>query len=213
MTRVYILRHGQSLGNVDRIFLGHTDWGLTELGKKQADCVIDFFKDISIDKIYSSDLIRTKETVRPTAEDKNLEIISRENLREIHAGKWEGLSLSEIEAAFPEIWNIWKRADAEDLRLPQGESTKEVSDRIYSEIELLSKQNDGKAILITTHAMAIRIFTNRVLGRSLSQLCDTSWVANASVSCFVFDNGEFKIEFLNNVEHLGDLVTTVPKGV
>ncbi len=213
MTSLYILRHGQSLGNIDNIFLGHTDWELTELGKKQAEYVINFFRDIKIDKIYSSDLVRAIQTVTPTAKAKNLEIIGRENLREIYAGKWEMLSFDEIDEAYPEMWGIWKRADGENLELPDGESAKELTDRICLEIEKLSKQNDGKTILITTHAMAIRCFTNKVLGRSLSELCGTHWVPNASVSHFVYENGEFKIDFLGNAEHLGNLVTVLPKGV
>lgn len=213
MTCVYLLRHGQSLGNIDNLFLGHTDWGLTELGKKQADCVINFFKDINIDKIYSSDLIRARETAQPTAENKNLEIIGRENLREIYAGKWEGLSFDEIDKTYPEMWDIWKKADGENLRIPDGESIGELTERIYSEIKALSEENDGKTLLIATHAVAIRCFTNKVLSRPLSKLCETAWVPNASVSRFVYENGEFKIDFLGNAEHLGELVTAFPKGV
>ena len=61
--------------------------------------------------------------------------------------------------------------------------------------------------------MAIRCFTNKVLSRPLSKLCETAWVPNASVSRFVYENGEFKIDFLGNAEHLGELVTAFPKGV
>ena len=53
-----MIRHGQSIGNLNRVYLGHTDWDLTELGYKQAELVCEYLKDEKIDIIYSSDLIR-----------------------------------------------------------------------------------------------------------------------------------------------------------
>ena len=78
MTHVYFIRHGQSEGNLKHLFLGHTDLDLTDLGRKQAERVGDFFKDIHVDAIYSSDLLRAYHTACPVAKAKGLEIIKSE---------------------------------------------------------------------------------------------------------------------------------------
>ena len=57
-TKIYIIRHGHSLGNLTRTFLGHVDLDLSDLGYKQADCTADALKNEKIDIIYSSDLSR-----------------------------------------------------------------------------------------------------------------------------------------------------------
>ena len=69
-TELYLIRHGQSLGNFERRFLGHTDLDLTPLGYKQAQCAAAFFKDIKIDAVYSSDLLRAFNTAKAVADEK-----------------------------------------------------------------------------------------------------------------------------------------------
>ena len=61
---MYFIRHGQSLGNQLGVFLGHTDLDLSELGYRQAACTAQYLKDIKIDKVYSSDLLRAENTLK-----------------------------------------------------------------------------------------------------------------------------------------------------
>ena len=55
-TKIYFIRHGESQANAQNVFIGHTDLDLTEKGHKQAQKTAEFLKDVSVDKIYSSDL-------------------------------------------------------------------------------------------------------------------------------------------------------------
>ena len=83
------VRHGQSMGNFSRSFLGHTDLDLSELGFNQAQVVGDFLSQFKIDKIFSSDLKRAYQTALPFANMKNLSIIKSEALREISTTRGE----------------------------------------------------------------------------------------------------------------------------
>ena len=87
-TVFYLVRHGQSIGNANREFLGHTNKDLSPFGYLQADRTADFLSDVKIDAIYSSDLIRAYNTALPHAKLRNMEVVPSQNLRELYAGAW-----------------------------------------------------------------------------------------------------------------------------
>lgn len=211
--KMYLIRHGESLGNAERRFLGHTDLSLSELGEKQAHCVKKYFENIKLDKIYSSDLIRAQNTVKPLSISKGLEIIPQKNLREIFAGGWENRLYREIEDDFEEDWKAWQRADSENMGPSGGESAKELLERISGALLKIAQQNDGKTVAVAMHAMGIRVFTNSLYKRSANELYKTPWVANASVTEVYFKDGEFSLKCLNDRSHLGELVTILPPNV
>jgi len=210
---LYLIRHGQSEGNFRRIFLGHTDLDLTQLGYSQADCVAKYFDEILVDAIYSSDLIRAQNTVIPLSKNKGLKVTTTKNLREIYAGLWEGQNYQFIEEKTPNEWKGWQRADSENMGPAQGETVKQLLDRVYSELYKIASENEGKTVVVALHATAIRVFINHVLGKDLSQLYSTPWVANASITNLTFKDGKFTIKFTNECGHLGDLVTVLPKNI
>ena len=81
-TRLFLVRHGESIGNAQRCFLGHTDLDLTEYGYRQAKCTADFLSDIRIDEVYSSSLIRAYNTALPNAAMRSLTVKRSDMLRE-----------------------------------------------------------------------------------------------------------------------------------
>ena len=62
MVKLYFIRHGESLANQKDVFIGQYDFDLTEKGRKQAEMVADYLKDVKVDAIYSSDLLRAYHT-------------------------------------------------------------------------------------------------------------------------------------------------------
>lgn len=212
-TEVYLVRHGESLGNLENRFLGWTDWDLTDTGKKQAECVADYFDNVELDKIYSSDLIRAQNTIKPTSLRKNLPINTDKGLREIFAGDWEKLLFTEIYEKYPEVWGYWLSGEGEKIITPNGETVHELLERVYAAIEKISKENDGKKLVIALHATPLRVFLNKVCKLNLNNLKDTPWAANASVCKVTYKDGEFTLDFANETCHLGNLITAFPKGV
>ncbi len=212
MTKLILIRHGQSLGNLNRRFLGHTDLDLSETGYKQAELINEYFKNIHIDCIYSSDLKRAYNTVLPISKQKNIPIITTENLREIFAGDWENNTIEYIDTNFSKDYDMWKH-NIGPAKCTNGERVVDLQKRVYDELERICELNPGKTICVGTHATVIRTFMAKCENKSVEDMKDIPWVVNASVSTFEYENGQFKNLAYGYSEHLGDYLVPFPKNV
>ena len=116
MTRLIIVRHGQSEANLAHLFAAHTDAKLTEIGRAQAEALAEqLSKTEKIDAVYASDLSRATDTVAPTAARFGLTVIPDEKLREIRAGDWENLPFGELRVnpAYSEDYRMWAEDTAD----------------------------------------------------------------------------------------------------
>ncbi len=209
-TKIILVRHGQSIGNLTRTFLGHTDLDLSEMGYQQAKATAEQLKNEIIDKIYSSDLKRAYNTAVFHAKMRNIEVIPRVNLREAYAGEWEGKNVDQL----IEIWgremfaDQWKARFGE-FTFPGGESVKDAGERFYSEILAISKENQGKTILICAHAAVIRAFWAIINRIPWDQVADkVPFCTNASYSVLSFDGTNFNPMEYSIDEHLNEVGIT-----
>src|SRR5258708_39498727 len=102
VTRLLLIRHGQSEGNAERRFGGHTATPLSALGRKQAQATAEALASEQFTAIYSSDLARAIETAEPLAQLTGLKIEASKNLRERSVGVMEGLTFEDAAAKHPE---------------------------------------------------------------------------------------------------------------
>ena len=144
---IYFVRHGQTNWNLEHKTQGWTDIPLNENGKIEAKKVSNIFKNIKIDKIYSSDLSRAKKTAEIIKQNYNLDIIIDERLREIKYGDLEGLRISKLDQ------NTWDIINNNPKKL-NAEGYDEVYNRI---VDFFKQINKNENILIVTHAGIIRI--------------------------------------------------------
>ncbi len=212
MTRMIFVRHGESTGNQTHSFYGHFDGGLTERGRAQARAAAKFLKDYKIDIAYGSDLSRAFETGTIIAKPHGLEVIPDKELREIYAGEWENLLFAEIGEKYPEEFGIWK-TDVWNARPVGGEKVSELAARVRREVWKLARENDGKTVLIATHATPVRVLVCEWLGMADEKMCEIDWVKNASVSIVDYDteNNTVKPVVIGEAEFLGDLATQFVK--
>lgn len=209
MTQVIMIRHGQSVANEQNRFAGHSDFDLTELGRQQAELAGKYIhKNFKVDAIYASDLKRAYNTAVPTAKLFELPIIKSTALREIYAGKWETLMFDEILERYSEDFSVWKN-NFSYARCTDGESIEELYNRCCAEILSIASENDGKSVVIATHATPIRVFNTLALGHGYEHTGDISFVVNASINVFEVDNGKPAIIKTNITEHLNELITTL----
>lgn len=211
-TTLYLIRHGQSLGNVQRRFLGHTDWDLTELGYRQAACTAALFRETPVDAVVASDLLRASHTVHPIAEAHNLPLLPEPGFREIFAGDWEGRTFEEIEALYPKSYGVWKQ-DIGRAVTPGGESVAELSRRVLSALWRTAERHAGKTVVIGTHATPIRVLMTHLLGLPVEEAARVPWVSNASLTRLTWEDGYFSIDYADRHEHLGELSTRLPANV
>ncbi len=211
MTKFYVVRHGQSLGNANKMFLGHTDLDLSELGYAQAEKTAEYLADKGIEVIYTSDLMRAYNTASPICKKYGIEPIKDTRLREIYAGKWEGLVIDDILANFPN-YQIW-RNDIGNVTCDDGESTKELQKRVNEVFTEIAKANEGKTVCVATHATVIRVMTCIWQNMPLEDAKNLHWVSNASVSEIDYKDGKWCPVCIGNDEHLQDLVSILPPNV
>ena len=212
MTRLILVRHGQSEANLTRRFAGHYNCDLAENGKLQAKKVCEYLTaNYNIDKIYSSDLLRAYNTAKPTAEKLGIAIEKTEIMREISAGKWEGLEFDEILNNFSLDFNVWLN-DIGNAVCTEGESVKALYKRVCDEIIRICNENKDKTVMITTHATPIRAFQTYVQNDDVLAMRDINWVPNCSTTVCTYENGKFAFELIGYNDYLEELKTKFPSG-
>ncbi len=211
-THLYLVRHGQSLGNVIDAFLGHTDLDLSELGYRQADLASDYLTSLSPTRIYASDLLRAYHTSLPTAEKCGLTVEKREELREIFAGEWEGLIFSDLATRYAEDFTKW-RTDIGNSAPTGGESVKALHARVYNELLRITKENEGGRVLVFLHATPVRAVSACLSGLGFDRMCELPWPSNASCTHILYEGGEFSLVEYSRDDYLGEFSTALPKTV
>ena len=213
MTTVILIRHGQSEANLDGVFAGQINPALTEKGLKQAELTAKYIADnYNIDKIYSSDLKRAYQTAQALSKIIDKDITASENLREIYAGKWEGVDFLKLKELYKEDFSIWL-SDLGRAVCTGGEAVKEMGNRVVSELTSIAQKNDGKTVAVALHATPIRATQCFVETGSFDEMQNIPWVSNASVSIFTYENKMWKIVSISEDAHLGSLKTELPKTV
>ena len=213
MTRLLLIRHGQSQANEQRVFAGNYDVELTELGCKQAQCTAEYIaKNYKVDKVYASDLKRAFKTAEFVAEKFGLKVIPEKGFREIYAGEWEAVKFDELSEKYPEDWDKW-RIDLGNSRCTGGESVRELGERIINTLKKVAEENDGKIVAIGTHATPVRTTQCVVSEYGYDRIMEIPWVSNASVTEVVYEDGKFTLVKFGEDKHLADLISTLPVNV
>lgn len=212
MTTVIFIRHGQSECNLERRFAGQIDAKLTDLGFKQAESAAKALVRFPITKIYSSPLSRAMNTAKPTAELLGLEIIPEPGILEISAGEWEGLSFDTIAAQYPEEFAHLQN-DRSLLRLPGGETMRELYDRVTACVDRLAAENRGGCIALFSHAMPLRSMLCYWQKIPFAEIGNIPSGPNASITVAEYDDtGAAHILQLPNTDHL-ETITALPMGL
>lgn len=191
-TTFYIVRHGQSIGNLRLMFLGHTDMDLSDLGRKQADVTCERLSDVDFALIASSDLTRAYNTALPHANARGVEVYTDKRFRELYCGDWEGMFVEDIKAKYGELYtDRWVHGFGEFV-MPNGEAMASCVERMTEGCIELAKANPGANILIASHGGAIRGFYASVLGIAPAEVGDKlGWASNASYSIVEYDGEKF----------------------
>jgi broad specificity phosphatase PhoE len=209
-TRLILVRHAEAEGNDKRLFQGWTDGLLTEKGHMQAKVMADRLQDVDIDLLYSSSLMRTKQTAQYISDAKNLPIIVTDKLREIHGGDWENEPWSVLPEKWPEQYEMWEKAP-HIVQLPNGESMPEFYNRLVLEIESILEENEGKNLCIVTHGTAIRALMCFIKGCPLEEIQSIVWYDNTAITIADYENGKFEMVCEGDSYHLGEELCTITR--
>lgn len=201
--KIYLVRHGESIGNVNGIHQGQkNDFPLSESGKRQAELLKKRFENIKIDAIYSSDLKRAKETAEFLADSKKISVILDLRLRERDFG---------IIGEQKDLMNAWKNYLEEEIkkginpkeaRPTNGESDKDHFDRVNSFFEhLINTHKNNESIIVVAHGGTNKVAFGVIKHFILEEMYKTPQ-ANTCVNELVFENNKWIVNSINNTDHL-----------
>jgi alpha-ribazole phosphatase len=170
LNRIYLIRHGQVDGYENFPIYGHTDVDLTDTGILQMQQVAERLRLIDINAIYASDLTRTITSSRIISRYHDVPLYFLPELREMHFGDWEGLTLAEIQEKFPGELER-RKSSLLDFQAPgKGESISGFSARITDCLKQIRAKQEGKDVAIVVHGGVNRIILCRALGLDLTHM-------------------------------------------
>jgi alpha-ribazole phosphatase len=167
LTRILLVRHGETELQSSLRYWGKTDVALGPIGLHQAEQLRDRLAMERIDFIYSSELKRAADTADIIAARHNLKVITCPELREIDFGKMEGLEFNEIHSQFPEVEKMWLARDPA-LIYPDGESLTDFENRVTTFEAHLDNHRANETILIIAHAGVLRTLICQLLGLEMN---------------------------------------------
>ena len=199
--KIYIIRHGQTKFNEQGVVQGKgVDASLNDLGKKQAAQFYQAYKNIPFEKVYTSSLKRSQESVTDFIND-GIPHEIEPGLDEISWGKHEGARASEERNRyFRSIVKEWRSGNT-SLKIGGGESPDDVAERQKPVIEKLVNAPES-LILVCMHGRAMKIILSQMLNKPISEMDDFE---HSNLGLYVLHfNGEFNLKESNNIDHLVD---------
>ena len=201
MTRVFLIRHAQSEGNMFFRSQGCYNAPVSPRGMEQIALLEKRFAPIPVDAVYASDLVRTQITARAVADPKGLPIRIEPQFRELNMGIFENLPVAEFffhpsgqGAIFREYSRRWD---------PQGgETFRQVADRSLAAFFRIANQHPGKTVCIFTHGTLLHCFQAALRGKHPEDYHEPEGCENTGVSCYEVEGDRFRILFENDASHL-----------
>jgi broad specificity phosphatase PhoE len=162
-TRLYLVRHGATTLTAEDRFSGDVGVDLSDEGRRQAALLSERLRDEKLMAVYASTMGRAVETARIIAGPLGLEIETRDGLREISHGRWEGLSRREVEERFADEYASWEQ-DPFTFAPAGGESGVAVLARALPVLRDIVTRHAGERVLVVSHKATIRLVLSSLLG-------------------------------------------------
>lgn len=200
MTRVYLIRHGQTDWNAEGRYQGQIDSVLSTLGREQAARLAEALAAVPFRAIYSSPLSRARDTAAAIAAVHSLPVRPLDRLREVGMGEWEGLTSEEITARFGDILRA-RRRDPERVTPGGGETLAELRARGIEAVGEMVARHPGETVAAIAHGGLNKTILLAVLDAPLSRY----WAIrqdNGAINVLEFDALGARVALLNETAHL-----------
>lgn len=206
MTKLYLIRHAEAEGNVFRRLQGQYDSLITPNGRKQVEALKKRFENIPIDAVYASDLTRTCITAGAVYKPKKLPLQTDRRLREICAGVWENLPFGWLDHsdpvrnyAFSHSPGTWQVEGSEPFAVYTG--------RFLEALNEIARKHEGQSVALFSHGMVLRGSLQTLFFPDRDNAI--AHCENTAVTHLIFENGEFKLEYLNDASHITPEISTL----
>ena len=160
MTRLILIRHGETDYTSQGRYCGFSDPSLNEKGIQQSKELAIRLKEARVDKVYSSDLKRAYESAKIIFKNNSIEETT--GFREMNFGLFEGLRYEEVIKVYPKLYREWIDNPLR-VKIPSGEGLGELEKRVKKELSLILSQDAGKIIALVSHGGPIRVILCHLL--------------------------------------------------
>lgn len=204
VTRLFLVRHGQSAGNAAGRFGGHSPTPLSELGKRQAEITAKTLARERIEAIYSSDLLRAVQTAQPLAAILDLPVISTSAFRERKVGVLEGLTFDESKAQFPKDYYALVNRSVHHV-ITDGESYSQLLRRATRALHEVLRTHAGENVVVFSHTGAICFLTLHLMGAINRHTKTTPWLVTSNCGINRFEirgRNNIRVHAFNDTRHL-----------
>lgn len=163
MTRMYLVRHGETVWHAENRYTGVSDVDLTDEGYRQATALGVWAQNANLDAIYSSTLSRAKLTAEPAVTNTGIKLQQDARLCEVDFGMGEGLTRNEMKDIFPAELESFLLCPASKA-FPDAETGRLAIDRALPALRAIAHQNESGRVLIVMHSTLLRLLITELLG-------------------------------------------------
>jgi probable phosphoglycerate mutase len=202
-TRIIAIRHGETAWNVDTRIQGHLDIPLNDIGLWQARRLGAALAGEPIAAIYASDLGRAMQTAQAVADVAGRTVVADTGLRERAFGRFQGRTFAEIEAAWPEDAQLWRKRDPAFTPPEGGESLLVFRDRVVQTLARLAARHVGEQIVLVGHGGVMDVLYRAATGQEL-QAPRTWALGNAAVNRLLWTPDTLTLVGWADTAHLDD---------
>lgn len=171
MTKLFLIRHGETDWNLEGRYQGQSDIPLNANGLLQAEKLAEKLRTQHLDAIYSSDLMRARRTAEILGQATGAPLHIDLRLREINQGEWEGMLFSEIRQRYPELISQ-RRSDPLSVTPPGGESIEQVRERVLAALDAIVSAHPDGEVAIVSHGLALAIIKVHLSDLPISSVWD-----------------------------------------
>jgi probable phosphoglycerate mutase len=204
VTRLFLVRHGATPHSAEDRFAGWTDVDLSPEGRDQAQRLARRLADDRVRAVYASPMRRTLDTAAILGAPHGLEPVTRDGLREISHGRWEGLRRADVEARFAEEYAAWEE-DPFTFAPEGGESGLDVMARALPVIREIVLTHEGQNVIVVSHKATLRLVISSLLGFDARGYRDRLDQSPACLNVIDFkDPVRARLMLFNDVSHYAD---------
>ncbi len=207
ITKLYLVRHGQSAGNAEGRFGGHGPTPLSPLGVQQAEATAKLLAREGVNVIYSSDLHRAVQTAEALSKLSEIPVTATAAFRERNVGVLEGLTFDESKQTFPRDYYALVNRSVHHV-ITNGESYRHLLRRSTNELWTILRKHMGERIAIFSHTGALCFLTLHLMGAIRRDTKQTPWIVTSNCGINRFEirgRNNVRVLALNDTRHLVDV--------
>ncbi len=201
--QLILIRHAETVANVQRRWVGWNDTPLTERGEAQAEAVARRLAAEVTDPValYTSPLPRARRTAEVIGQALGLDPIPLDGLREINFGDMDGVTLEEMKTVYPDLYERWRDRTDVEFTWPGGESRSGFFRRVAATCQDVLSRHPQGTVLIVAHGGTLRAMLACLLPEQMSQWWGYE-LGHCTVTRVLVADGQVSLVALNDSAHL-----------